>query len=113
MSLSIKNALSRYESDILYLTRKCPAFWKPDIRQELRYTVIRLCQLTDPKGSLDDNLVKLTIIREFKRFCKLERNKGMKYAPDVVNWLDITEDIKQFHYNIVNNGDKVKIHNHL
>lgn len=113
MSLSVESALERYEGDILYLTRKCPTYWKPDIRQELRYTVIRLCQLTEPEGSLDDNLVELTIIREFRRFCKLERNKGMKYKPDETNWLNIAEDIKQFHFNIVNTGSKVKIHNHL
>ena len=75
--------------------------------------IIRLCGITKPEGSLDDGLVRLTILRTFRRFCKLERNKGMRYAPDAVDWDMVFENIKEYWYNVINVGRKIKIHNHL
>lgn len=106
-----QQALDRYEDDILQITCKCPRFWRDDARQELRLCVLQMCKLSH--GKLNDDFMGIILKRRFKQIDKLERNRGMRYAPDDMDLANLEQSIRQGYYKIDDRGHKLKIHNHL
>ena len=113
MALKPQEALNRYEQTILDLTAKLPRFYKYDAQQELRLLVLQVQKAL--KGNINDEYMFLTMANKLKRFVKLEKNRGITDVSDdtPMDWAELEQLVRETYYEMANNGDKLKVHNHL
>jgi len=110
LSLTPETAVASYEPTIAEICRKAQSFWKEDALQELRLCVI---QAFRRNPFLNSDIMIDDLNTRFKRLDKLERNRGMVDAPEILDPLELREHIKTGYYHQPDRGRKVKIHNHL
>jgi hypothetical protein len=110
LELTAETAVASYEAVIAELCRKTPPFWKPDAIQELRLCVLQAFRRS---RYLDSETMIQDLNTRLKSMEKLERNRGMREAPEILDPLELQEHIKAGYYHEPDRGRKLKIHNHL
>ena len=111
---TLLETLNRIEPWIITQTRKQPRFWRNDLQQELRlYTIINHIRATKHQKAPNIGLIQMELQAKLKSFIKLERNHGIKYTPDNIDYESIENSIVHDNYNIHQKGLKLIINNRL
>jgi hypothetical protein len=108
--LTAQTAIASYESTIAELCRKCHPFWKQDAIQELRLCVLQAFRRSP---FIQSEIMIGDLSTRLKRLEKLERNRGMTDAPEILDPLELDEHIRSGYYQEPDRGRKTRIHNHL
>lgn len=102
--------LNKFEPEIQDMTRKLPRFWRSDLQQELRLIVLQC--LRTYNGQLRTDIVLNRMKDKKKAFEKLERNRGITYAPDEIDWADLEYRAKQYAYSVRHVGNATIFEKH-
>ena len=103
--------LEKFEPIIIEMTHKCPRFWREDLQQELRFDVLKCLQVYD--GQLSTAIVKKRFMETIKSFEMLERNRGMRDCPDVIDWYELERRAKEHAYTVRHVGNTTIFEKHV
>jgi hypothetical protein len=111
LSLTSEQALDSFKGFIDRLTYLQDEFWRDDLRQELRLTVLEC--MAQSNSRLRHDIVVRRIKQRFDRFVALERNRGMTSGPLLYDEADLIEQLSQYQHDYSHIGHTIIFHNKL
>lgn len=103
--------IAEYQGEIDRLTDRCPRFWRQDAIQQLKLTVLECERVYD--GQLRRLYVLTCLKKRFRALDSLERNRGMRDCPDVIDWYDLERRAKEHAYTVRHVGNTTIFEKHV